>query len=285
MDTQISNYQLLCDDYQRIEQAIRFLGDNLHRQPELKEVAENVGLSEFHFQRLFTRWAGISPKRFLQYLTKENAKQLLKQSSVLNTTYSVGLSSPGRLHDLFVGTEAVTPGEYKSLGSGLIIRYGFHATPFGEALIGVTARGICHLSFVQEGRGAALILLKSDWKNATLLEEPSATEALLEPVFSLGQRSNPISLFVSGTNFQLKVWEALLSIPQGALTTYEQIAAQIGHPQAIRAVGTAVGHNPIAYLIPCHRVIRKMGEFGNYRYGSARKKAILGWEAAKIEAS
>lgn len=276
------HYPQLCEDYQRIEQAIRYLEQHFQTQPDLKQVAESVGLSEYHFQRLFTRWAGISPKRFLQYLTKENAKELLKRSSVLSATYSVGLSSPGRLHDLFVSTEAVSPGEYKTRGSGLLIRYGFHASPFGEALIGLTERGICHLSFVQEGYPAALMNLETDWKNARFVEDAAATAALVAPIFSQAQSATPLALFVSGTNFQLKVWEALLTIPQGALSSYEQIAAQIGQPAALRAVGTAVGHNPIAYLIPCHRVIRKMGEIGNYRWGPARKKAMLGWEAAHL---
>jgi AraC family transcriptional regulator, regulatory protein of adaptative response / methylated-DNA-[protein]-cysteine methyltransferase len=280
MDTIPADYKQLCDDYQRVEQAIHFIEEHYQRQPELREIAESVGLSEYHFQRVFTRWAGISPKRFLQFLTKENAKELLKRSSVLEATYSVGLSSPGRLHDLFIHTEAVTPGEYKTRGNGLTIRYGFHLTPFGEALIGLTERGICHLSFVQHHHEMALANLKADWKNATLLEDFSATEPLVAPVFSLGHNPTPISLYLTGTNFQLKVWEALLNVQQGKVTTYEQIAAQIGHPGALRAVGTAVGHNPIAYLIPCHRVIRKMGDFGNYRWGPARKKALLGWEAA-----
>ena len=243
-------------------------------------MAESVGLSEFHFQRIFTRWAGISPKRFLQFLTKENAKDLLKHSSVLDATFSVGLSSPSRMHDLFINTEAVTPGEYKTHGAGLVIRYGFHPTPFGEALIGLTERGICHLSFVQNSRETALMYLKANWSNATIQENSQATEALIEPIFSLDHNLSPLSVFVTGTNFQLKVWEALLSIPRGNVTTYEQIATQIGQPGALRAVGTAVGHNPIAYLIPCHRVIRKMGDFGNYRWGTARKKALLGWETA-----
>jgi AraC family transcriptional regulator of adaptative response/methylated-DNA-[protein]-cysteine methyltransferase len=223
---------------------------------------------------------GISPKRFLQFLTKENAKELLKRSSVLDATYSVGLSSPGRLHDLFIHTEAVTPGEYKARGDGLTIRYGFHFTPFGEALIGLTERGICHLSFVQHSHEMALLNLKANWKNAVLLEDFSATEPLVAPIFSLGHTPTPLSLYLTGTNFQLKVWEALLNVQPGSVTTYEQIAAQIGHARALRAVGTAVGHNPIAYLIPCHRVIRKLGDFGNYRWGPARKKALLGWEAA-----
>jgi AraC family transcriptional regulator, regulatory protein of adaptative response / methylated-DNA-[protein]-cysteine methyltransferase len=282
MDNLPVDTKQLSDDYQRVEQAIHFIEEHYQRQPELREIAESVGLSEYHFQRVFTRWAGISPKRFLQFLTKENAKELLKRSSVLEATYSVGLSSPGRLHDLFIHTEAVTPGEYKTRGDGLTIRYGFHLTPFGEALIGLTERGICHLSFVQHGHEMALANLKMEWKQASLLEDFSATEPLIAPVFSLRHNSAPLSLFLIGTNFQLKVWEALLNIQQGKVATYEQIAAQIGHPGAQRAVGTAVGHNPIAYLIPCHRVIRKMGDIGNYRWGPARKKALLGWEAARM---
>jgi len=272
----------LNEDYQRIEQAIRYLETHYQHQPELQEIAAAIGLSEYHFQRLFTRWVGISPKRFLQFLTKEGAKELLDRSAnLLDATYSVGLSSPGRLHDLFVNTEAVTPGEYKTRGAGLTIRYGFHPTPFGECLLGLTERGICHLGFVENGREAALADLRAEWMGATLVEDPAATGPLIAPIFSLEHSPTPISLFLTGTNFQLKVWEALIRIPSGSAGTYEQIAAQIGRPSAVRAVGTAVGHNPVAVLIPCHRVIRKMGEFGNYRYGSARKKALLGWEMSR----
>ncbi len=283
MNTQSIDFRQLSDDYQRVEQAILYLDKNYQTQPELSEIAASIGLSEYHFQRLFTRWVGISPKRFLQFLTKEGAKELLQRSSVLNATYSVGLSSPGRLHDLFVTTEAVTPGEYKSRGAGLTIRYGFHPTPFGECLLAVTERGICHLGFVQGSRETALVHLKADWREAALLEAASATGPLIVPIFSLGLSPAPVSLFLTGSNFQLKVWEALLRVPPGTATTYEQLAAQIGQPKAIRAVGTAVGHNPVALLIPCHRVIRKLGEFGNYRYGPARKKAMLGWEATQHE--
>jgi AraC family transcriptional regulator of adaptative response/methylated-DNA-[protein]-cysteine methyltransferase len=281
MTTLSTSYGQLCADYQRIEQAIYFLEANFQRQPELKEIANSSGLSEYHFQRLFTRWAGISPKRFLQFLTKENAKELLKYSSVLDATYSVGLSSPSRLHDLFISTEAVTPGQYKTNGEGLLIRFGIHPTPFGQALIGITDRGICHLSFVQTDLDTSLNILKKKWTRAVLMEDSQSTGALITPVFSLGSNPAPISLFLSGTNFQLKVWEALLNVPRGSVTTYEQVAAQIGEPNAMRAVGAAIGQNPIAYLIPCHRVIRKMGEFGNYRWGTARKKALLGWETAR----
>jgi AraC family transcriptional regulator of adaptative response/methylated-DNA-[protein]-cysteine methyltransferase len=282
MDTAVKNYEQLNEDYLRIEQAIQYLETHYQRQPELHEIAKNIGLSEYHFQRLFTRWVGISPKRFLQFLTKEGAKELLKRSSnVLDTAYSVGLSSPGRLHDLFVQTEAVTPGEYKARGAGLIIRYGFHPTPFGECLLGLTERGICHLGFTQYGREAALANMQADWKDASLYEDSSATGPLIAPIFSLESAPAPIALFLTGTNFQLKVWEALLRIPVGSVSTYENLAAEIGRPTAIRAAGTAVGRNPVAVLIPCHRVIHKTGKFGNYRYGSARKKALLGWEAGQ----
>ena len=269
-------------DYQRVEQAIRFIRANAPRQPGLAEIAASVHLSEYHFQRLFSRWAGISPKRFLQFLTKEGAKELLAQSeNLLDTTYGVGLSSLGRLHDLFVTTEAVTPGEYKSGGAGLTIRYGLHDTPFGKALIGATERGICHLGFVQGSEGKAINTLVTDWQQAKMIEDHRATAPLVEPIFDLGKRGvTPLRLHLRGTNFQLKVWEALLRIPPGAVTSYEGLAAQAGRPGASRAVGTALGRNPIAVLIPCHRVIRKLGEFGNYRYGAVRKKALLAREFA-----
>ncbi|MFZ5856205.1 MAG: methylated-DNA--[protein]-cysteine S-methyltransferase [Chloroflexota bacterium] len=264
-------------DYRLIEQAIRFIESNATRQPELEEVAAAVGMSEFHFQRTFTRWAGISPKRFLQFLTKEHAKELLAQSeNLLDTTHRVGLSSLGRLHDLFVTTEAMTPGEYKTGGAGVTIRYGIHPTPFGKCLIATTERGICHLGFVQTSEGAAVDNLVADWKEAKMIEDVRTTAPLVAPIFDLNWRgSEAIRLHLRGTNFQIKVWEALLQIPQGTVTTYGQIATRIGQPSALRAVGTAVGHNPIAVLIPCHRVLRKDGDFGNYRYGSARKKALL----------
>ena len=271
------------EDYLRIEQAITYLENHYKDQPSLEEIAANIGLSEFHFQRVFTRWAGVSPKRFLQFLTKEGAKDLLNQSeNLLDTTHQVGLSSLGRLHDLFVTTEAVTPGEYKSRGDGVTIRYGIHLTPFGKCLIGLTERGICHLGFVQTSEGDAIDNLVSDWKEARMIEDYRATAALVEPIFDLRYttRIKPLTLHLRGTNFQLKVWEALLAIPAGSVTTYEGIASRIGKPAATRAVGTAVGHNPIAVLIPCHRVIRKVGEFGNYRYGPLRKKALLAYEAA-----
>jgi len=275
-----TNLKQLSEDYLRIEQAITYLEGHFKDQPSLEEVAANIGLSEFHFQRLFTRWAGVSPKRFLQFLTKEGAKELLNKSeNLLDTTHQVGLSSLGRLHDLFVTTEAVSPGEYKSHGEGVTIRYGLHASPFGKCLIAVTDRGICHLGFVQTSEGDAIDNLVTDWKNAQMIEDHKFTAQLIEPIFDEDARGK-LNIHLRGTNFQLKVWEALLKIPSGTVTTYEGLAERIGQPAASRAVGTAVGHNPIAVLIPCHRVIRKVGEFGNYRYGASRKKALLAYESA-----
>ncbi len=271
----MDNNQLF-DDYQRIEQAILYLETHYKEQPSLDEVAANIGLSEYHFQRLFTRWAGVSPKRFLQFVTKESAKELLKRSeNLLDTTHQVGLSSLGRLHDLFVTTEAVTPGEYKSDGAGVTIRYGIHPTPFGKCLIATTDRGVCHLGFVQTSEGDAIDELVTEWKQAKMVEDYKSTELMLEPIFDLDYRGKPLGLHLRGTNFQLKVWEALLQIPVGTVTTYKDVAKSIGNPKALRAVGTAVGHNPIAVLIPCHRVINTVGEFGKYRYGAVRKKALL----------
>jgi len=284
MKNHVTDFHQLSDDYLRIEQAIQYLEKHANTQPDLSEIASAVGLSEFHFQRIFSRWTGISPKRFLQFLTRESAKELLtKSENLLDITYDIGLSSLGRLHDLFVTTEAVTPGEYKSSGAGLTIRYGLHHTPFGKALIGLTERGICHFGFVGSSEGDAIDTLLEDWRQAKMIEDHGATAPLIQPIFDLKQRiDTPLHLHLRGTNFQLKVWEALLRIPPGAVRSYQGLAEQAGSPRASRAVGTALGHNPIAVLIPCHRVIRKLGEFGNYRYGTARKKALLGWEAALI---
>lgn len=277
MNITFTDYRQSNEDYLRIEQAILYVDRNAQNQPELGEVANAVGLSEFHFQRLFTRWAGISPKRFLQFVTRENAKELLDRSeNLLDTTHQVGLSSLGRLHDLFVTTEAVTPGEYKSRGAGLTIRYGLHPSPFGKCLVGVTERGICHLGFVQNSESEALDDLVENWKQARMIEDYNATAPLIGPIFDLDQRrKHGLNLHLRGTNFQIKVWEALMLIPPGSVTTYEHIGKMIGQKSASRAVGNAVAHNPVAVLIPCHRVLRKLGEFGNYRYGTLRKKALL----------
>jgi AraC family transcriptional regulator of adaptative response/methylated-DNA-[protein]-cysteine methyltransferase len=271
-------------DYRRIEQAISYLEEHALEQPSLDEVAEHVGLSSYHFQRLFKSWAGVSPKRFLQYLTIENAKKLLRESvSVLDTALDVGLSGPGRLHDLFVSVEAMTPGEFKSQGKNLIISYGFHATPFGECLLAVTSRGICGLTFVDpENRSIALNELHETWQEATLVEKQNAGEDAIKIIFgqTRGQTQTPLKVLLRGTNFQVKVWEALLRIPEGSVVSYGSLAEAVGHPGADRAVGTAAGHNPVGYLIPCHRVLRANGEIGGYHWGVTRKRAILAREAA-----
>ena len=280
-------------DYIRIEAALEYLATNGDRQPTLKDVADHVGLSEHHLQRTFTRWAGISPKRFLQFQTVESAKSLLLDSrSVLDTTYSAGLSSGGRLHDLFITLEAMTPGEYKTGGAGLTITIGFHTSPFGECLVAVTDRGVCGLSFVVgEDREAARDEIARRWPGAALIEDNEAVRPVADRVFAAwggqtwtpdapepGQSAitpTPLSLLVRGTNFQVRVWEALLRIPAGTVATYEDIAQAVGQPGATRAVGTAIARNPVAYLIPCHRVIRKTGAFGGYHWGAARKVAML----------
>lgn len=273
-------------DYERIEAAIHYLETNVTEQPDLKEVAAHVGLSEYHFQRLFSRWAGVSPKRFLQYLTVQHAKQLLEEShSLLDTTYETGLSSPGRLHDLFVTLEAMTPGEYKQQGAGLTIKYGFHASPFGEFMLAVTERGVCSMLFVQENkRQMALHDLVKAWPKAMLQEDTAVTHPIASRIFQPGtlKQQVPPKLLVKGTNFQVKVWQALLQVKAGTAVSYTTLAHLMGSPKAVRAAGTAIGKNPIAYLIPCHRVIRSVGSFGNYRWGTTRKKAMLGWEAAQL---
>jgi AraC family transcriptional regulator, regulatory protein of adaptative response / methylated-DNA-[protein]-cysteine methyltransferase len=277
-------------DYIRIESALNYLTERAESQPTLADVAEHVGLSEHHLQRLFTRWAGISPKRFLQFQTIESAKSLLRESrSVLDTTYSTGLSSGGRLHDLFITLEAVTPGEYKTGGAGLRIARGFHESPFGESLVATTERGICGLSFVIDGdRDAAIAELSERWPGATFVDDQRSTRAVAERVFaawkgewsSKDNPSTPLSLLVRGTNFQVRVWEALLRIPPGAVSTYEDVASAIGQSTATRAVASAIARNPVAYLIPCHRVIRKSGAFGDYHWGATRKVAMLMHEGA-----
>lgn len=270
------------DDYRLVERAIGYLEANFIRQPSLAEVAAAVNLSEHHFHRLFRRWAGISPKRFLQFLTLEYAKELLQESrALLEVTYEAGLSGPGRLHDLFVTLEAVTPGEYRRRGDGLTIEYGVHPSPFGYCLLAATERGICALHFVDDGDpSAALAELRHTWPGARLVESPESTGRLAEAAFS---GDVPLALFVKGTNFQVQVWRALLSIPPGHVLSYEDVAGMIGRPTASRAVGNAVGSNPVGYLIPCHRVIRKTGRFGHYGGGPLRKRAMLGWEMAARE--
>lgn len=281
-------------DYIRIESALTYLSEHADAQPALAQVADHVGLSEHHLQRVFTRWAGISPKRFLQFQTVETAKSLLRDSrSVLDTTYSTGLSSGGRLHDLFITLEAMTPGEFKSGGEGLRIATGFHDSPFGECLIAVTDRGVAGLSFVIDGdRDAAVAEIENRWPGARFVnDDPDATRDVAQRVFAAwgdtpwqparqpadggAVTATPLSVLVRGTNFQVRVWEALLRIPPGTVATYEDIASAIGDRGATRAVGSAIARNPVAYLIPCHRVIRKTGAFGGYHWGAARKVAML----------
>jgi AraC family transcriptional regulator of adaptative response/methylated-DNA-[protein]-cysteine methyltransferase len=283
----LTDYSQGSRDYEIIAQAIRYLETHRLQQPSLAEIAQDLNMSQSHLQRLFVRWVGISPKRFMQYITKEHAKFLLSRSEdVLNTAHRVGLSGPGRLHDMFVTCEAMTPGEYKSRGAGLCIRYGFHPSPFGDCLVGVTPRGICSLAFIEkENREAALAGLVSSWPAAEIEQDQEGTRAVITAVLALFQNpsSTPVRIYLNGTNFQIKVWEALMHIPAGTVVAYQQVAVQIGMPGTSRAVGTAVANNPIPVLIPCHRVIRKNGEFGKYRYGGVRKKALLGWEMAKAD--
>ena len=276
-----------CDAYRTVELAIEYLQEHAREQPRLADVAAHVGLSEFHFQRRFSEWAGLSPKRFLQYLTKEYAKEALRTSEdVLGAAYAAGLSSPGRLHDLMVTCEAASPGELRSGGEGVAIEYGFHPTPFGECLIATTARGICRLAFVgPEGRDAQIAELARAWPRARLSHDQKKTAEPVSSAFDAADRRRPLHLWVRGSNFQIKVWEALLRIAPGKLVSYGQVARTIGHPRASRAVGAAVGANPVAVLIPCHRVIRKAGDFGDYRWGLTRKRALVGREAAACDAA
>jgi AraC family transcriptional regulator of adaptative response/methylated-DNA-[protein]-cysteine methyltransferase len=269
-------------DYERIARAIEYLRRHAGDQPDLAAAARHVHLSEHHFQRLFTRWAGVSPKRFVQFLTVEHAKSYLAATrGVLDAAGAVGLSGPGRLHDLFVTLEAMSPGEYKAGGAGLAIRYGVHDSPFGPALIAITARGICALNFVG---GAGVERLRRDWPDAELRWDPDATAPVAERVFRplALPPGRALALLVKGSNFQVKVWRALLELPLGSLATYGDIAARIGAPGSARAIGTAIGANPVAWLIPCHRVIRASGALGGYRWGAERKAAMLGWEAAQV---
>jgi len=268
-------------DSERVALAIKYLDESYRNQPTLDDVAAAVELSPFHFQRLFKRWAGVTPKRFLQFLTLEHAKSALVEGrSTLEASWDAGLSGSGRLHDLFVSVEAMTPGEYKARAEGLDIRFGTTDSPFGETLIALTDRGICGLSFLDDvNENGPLSALQRRWPGAALREDRPAVRKVAKEIFRR-DFENQVSLDLKGTNFQLKVWEALLRIPAGALVSYGDVAQAIGHPDAQRAVGTAVGSNPIAFLIPCHRVIKSTGAFGNYASGPIRKKAMIGWEAA-----
>ncbi len=281
-----ANLKQESEDYIRVASAIEFIEDNFKSQPSLDEIAKSVFMSKYHFDRVFKRWAGISPIRFLQFITLEYTKNKLSQSkSVLDTAYDAGLSGPGRLHDLFVNFKAMSPGEYKSQAAGVDISYGFSFTPFGECLLATTDRGICYLGFTEKDfRGKALDQLFLTWPGANFNKDANMIKSLVKNIFNSNKskKQQPFNLFIKGTNFQITVWKALLSIPEGWVVSYQDIASYIGHQKAFRAVANAIAINPIAYLIPCHRVITKSGKIHRYRYGSIRKKALIGREAMKI---
>lgn len=273
-------------DYARIADAIRFIASQVERQPTLDEIAAHVHLSPFHFQRLFSRWAGVTPKRYLQVLTMERAKVLLQESRpLLEVADTLGLSSGSRLYDHFVQLEAVTPGEYKQRGAGLVIDHGVHNTPFGQAFVALTPRGVCNFSFLDDqAPQAPLAALAHNWPEAELREAISRTQGVIHTMFDGSKTPDrPISLHVSGTNFQISVWRALLQIPPAKVVSYAQVASAVGNPKAARAVGLAVGANPVALMIPCHRVIQQNGKLGGYHWGETRKQAIHAWEAARYE--
>ncbi len=278
------------EDYEQIAQAIAFIRDNAVLQPSLEQIASHVGLSSWHFQRKFRSWVGVSPKRFLEFLTVQHAKELLDRSaSVLDAALDLGLSGPGRLHDQFVSIEAITPGQYKRLGSGLEIYHGIHPSPFGLMFLALTDKGICELAF-----GSMEVLdrevkdMERRWPAAQVSHAPQRTAPTAGRLFSSSNREQAgheagFRLFVKGTNFQVNVWRALLRIPEGALVSYKQLAQMTANPSAIRATASAVGANPVSYLIPCHRILRTSGELGGYHWGIERKRALIAWDSARAE--
>ncbi len=271
------------NDYPHVKSAIEFISQNWREQPSLDQIAAHVGLSPHHLQRLFTRWAGLSPKAFVQAVTIDHARALLDQSaSILDTAHEVGLSGPGRLHDLFIDHEGMTPGIYKARGKGLTIRYGFHASPFGVCLVMLTRHGLSGLAFADAGsEAAALNDMTRRWPNAAYVQDSAATADVAGLIFDPArwQAGKRLKVVFIGTDFEIRVWEALLRIPLGGLTTYSDIAGHIGKPKAARAVGAAVGRNPVSFVVPCHRVLGKSGGLCGYHWGLTRKRAILGWEA------
>ena len=276
-------------DYSVVRDTLEFISDNWRDQPSLDTIAEQANLSPGHLQRVFKRWAGISPKEFLQAITIDEARNLLRDSAtILDTAYEVGLSGPSRLHDLFVTYDGMSPGVYKARGAGLQILYGFHPSPFGQALVMITDQGLAGLAFADEGsERAALKDMRSRWPNADYVEDSAATAAYAARIFNPGrwQPDAPLRVVLIGTDFEIRVWETLLKIPFGKRTSYSDIAAHLGNPKASRAVGTAVGKNPISFVVPCHRVLGKSGNLCGYHWGLTRKKAILGWEAGLTSAA
>jgi AraC family transcriptional regulator, regulatory protein of adaptative response / methylated-DNA-[protein]-cysteine methyltransferase len=270
-------------DYEMVRHSLAFLTENWREQPSLEALAEKSGVSPHHLQRLFTRWAGLSPKAFLQAITIDHARELLRDSaSILDTAYEVGLSGPGRLHDLFVTHEGMSPGLYKAKGKGLSIRHGFHDCPFGRALVMVTGMGLCGLAFANQGEErSALADMMSRWPEAEYVADTEATAPYAARIFETGNWTpdQPLRIVFIGSDFEIRVWETLLRIPLGKASTYSAIAAHVGKPSAARAVGTAVGKNPISFVVPCHRVLGKSGGLCGYHWGLTRKRAILGWEA------
>ncbi|KMQ67936.1 cysteine methyltransferase [Chryseobacterium sp. FH2] len=271
-------------DYNRIAKAIEYIQHNFKLQPSLNEVAEKINLSPAHFQKIFTDWAGTSPKKFLQFISLEHAKNLLKEekASLFDTAFETGLSSTSRLHDLFVKIEGMSPAEYKNGGKSLMINYSFFQSPFGSVITASTEKGVCYMAF-ENNKETALGDLKYKFPNASFFERQDEFQKNALSIFDKDwTKLNTIKLHLKGTDFQLKVWESLLTIPMGKLSTYGNLAGKIGHSKASRAVGTAIGNNPVAFLIPCHRVIQASGNIGGYRWGSDRKQLIVGWESSRI---
>jgi AraC family transcriptional regulator, regulatory protein of adaptative response / methylated-DNA-[protein]-cysteine methyltransferase len=277
-----------CSDYDIVRRAIAHIRGNWRRQPEVDEIAEAAGVTPAELHHLFRRWAGLTPKAFLQALTLDSARQLLRDSaSVLDASYEVGLSGPGRLHDLFVTHEAMSPGEWKSGGEGLTVSYGFHPSPFGTALVMATPRGLAGLAFSDAGEERpALDDMRRRWPKAAYAEDSALTAPMAQRIFDrkLWRPDRPLRVVLLGTDFEVRVWETLLRVPMGRATTYSDIAGSIGAPKAARAVGAAVGKNPISFVVPCHRVIGRSGELTGYHWGITRKRAMLGWEAGKVAA-
>jgi AraC family transcriptional regulator, regulatory protein of adaptative response / methylated-DNA-[protein]-cysteine methyltransferase len=282
----IAPFKRAADDYEIVRRAIAHIRGNWRAQPEIETVAEAAGVSATELHHLFRRWCGLTPKAFLQALTLDQARELLRASaSVLDTAYEVGLSGPGRLHDLFVTHEAMSPGEWKAGGEGLMLTYGFHPSPFGTAIVMNTQRGLAGLALADAGKEkAALADMRARWPKARYVEDAAATAATARRIFdsSLWRKDQPLRVVLIGTDFEIRVWEKLLSIPMGRLTTYSDLAAKAGAPKAARAVGAAVGKNPVCFVVPCHRVVGKSGDITGYHWGLTRKRAILGWEAGVV---